>query len=149
MGCIQLALAPLAMTIAGSLFGCASADTSRLDPALEARFRAEVVRHKAANLRFRYSHDAGSRDAGWEDRNASIVVTDSTVYIYKNEKIGLEIAPSSRRFHEVARDHDRVRISSGSGRSRETWSFVPPDSAAAWTTDIRAVIRRSKSVANP
>jgi len=72
-------------------------------------------------------------------------VTDSTVLIYKNEKVGLEITPSSRRALEVSRDHDRVRISAGSGKSRESWSFIPPDSAADWTATIRDVIRRSRA----
>lgn len=129
--------------------GCAPEDTSRLDPAAAQRLTAETVRFRAANVVFRYSHDVRTRDAGWEDRVASIVVTDSTVLIHKNEKIGLEITPTSRRHLEVSRDGDRVRIGAGSGQSRESWSFIPPDSAAAWTTTIRAVIRRSRSVANP
>jgi hypothetical protein len=33
-----------------------------------------------------------------------------------------------------------VRISAGSGRSAESWSFVPPDDAPGWANDIRAVI---------
>lgn len=127
---------------------CGPIDTSRIDPARQARLDAEIIRHRAQNLTFRFTHDVGSRDAGWEDRLASIVVTDSTVLIHKNEKIGLEITPASRRWLEVARDHDRVRISAGSGKSRESWSFTPPDSAEAWTAAIRAVIRRSASVAN-
>ena len=36
---------------------------------------------------------------------------------------------------------DRVRISAGTGKSREIRSFVPPDSAAAWTESIRVVIK--------
>ena len=128
--------------------GCAT-DTSRLTPEQESRFAAEGVVHRAANLNFRYSHDLGSRDAGWEDRVASIVVTAQSVLIYKNEKVGIEITPSSRRYYQVSRDGDRVRLNAGSGKSRETWSFRPPDDADAWTQAIRAVIRNSRSEANP
>ena len=130
------------------LAGCTQPDTSTVEPQREARLAAETIRHRAANLTFRFTHDAGTRAAGWEDRIASIVVTDSTVLIHKNAKIGLEIVPESRRFYDVAKDGDRVRITAGSGKSRESWSFVPPDSAAAWTESIRRAIRRSKSTAN-
>jgi hypothetical protein len=125
-----------------------STDTSRLTPDQEARFAAEGIRFRADNLTFRYSHDAGTRDAGWEDRRASIVVTGQSVLIHKNQKIGIAIEPNARRFYEVHRERDRVRIGAGSGRSRETWSFVPPGDAEAWTEAIRAVIKASNSVAN-
>ena len=130
------------------VLGCKPLDTSTLPPGREAQLTAEMIRHRAANLTFRYTHDAGSRDAGWEDRLASIIVTDSTVLIHKNEKVGLEITPSSRRALVVNRDHDRVRITAGSGKSRESWSFIPPDSATSWTDAIRQVIRRSQSATN-
>src|SRR5262245_63322050 len=109
------------------LLASAPPDTSKLSPGREAQLTAETIRHRAANLTFRYTHDAGTRDAGWEDRLASIIVTDSTVLIYKNEKVGLEITPSSRRALEVSRDRDRVRVSAGSGKSRESWSFMHPE----------------------
>lgn len=128
--------------------GCAQ-DTSRLAPEAEARLAGETILHRAANLTFRYTHDAGTRDAGWEDRVASIVVTRETVLIHRNERVGLEITPRSRRFYEVSREGPRVRIGAGTGRSRETWSFVPPDSADAWTRAIRAVIRGSAGAASP
>lgn len=130
------------------LAGCARPDTRTIEPERETRLAAETIRHRAANLTFRFTHDAGTTTAGWEDRLASIVVTDSTVLIHKNAKIGLEIVPTSRRFYEVARDGDRVRINAGTGKSRESWSFVPPDSAAGWTESIRRAIRQSKSAAN-
>lgn len=114
---------------------CQSRDTSRLTPERETALAAEGMLHRAANLTFRYTHD------GWEDRVASIIVTRQTVLIYKNEKIGLEITPASRRAYDAAREADRVRISAGTGKSKEIWSFVPPDSAAAWTESIRAVIK--------
>lgn len=128
--------------------GCRT-ETNRLTPDLESRFTNEVVVRRADNLTFRFSHDAGSRDAGWEDRLASIVVTKQSVFLHKNEKVGIEIGPASRRHYEVHRDHDRIRISAGSGKSRETWSFTPPNDAEGWTTDIRAVIEGSTSDSAP
>jgi hypothetical protein len=83
-----------------------------------------------------------------EDRGASIVVTDSSVLIHKNEKVGLEITPRSRRYYEAERERDRVRIRSGVGRREEIWSFIPPSDPEGWTTDIRAVIRAARSAAN-
>jgi hypothetical protein len=133
---------------AGPALGCAPSDTSHLTPEQEARFTQEGILHRGANLTFRYTHDAGSRDAGWENRVASIVVTKQSVLIYKNEKIGIEVTPASRRAYQVHREADRVRITAGSGGSRETWSFTPPDSADAWTEAIRAVIKASKSASN-
>ena len=70
---------------------------------------------RADDLTFRYTHDAGRRDAGWEERRASIIVTRQSVIIHKNEKLGLEITPRTRRFVQVRRDGDRVRISAGGG----------------------------------
>jgi hypothetical protein len=128
--------------------GCRPADTSKLSPEREAQLVAEKIRFRAANLSFRFSHDQGTRDAGWENRTASIVVTDSTVLIFKNEKVGVEITPSSRKLYQVSREKERVRVAAGSGQAREVWSFVPPDSAAQWTEAIRAVIKTSHSVAN-
>jgi hypothetical protein len=116
-------------------------DTSRLAPDLERRFASEGVLRHAENVVFRYTHDAGTRSAGWEERLGSILVTPKTVYIHKNEKVGLEITQEGRRAYDVARDRDRVRIGAGSGKSREVWSFVPPEDAPGWTSDIRAVIR--------
>lgn len=126
-----------------ALAACRPADTSHLTAEQEARFAREIVRFRAANLTFRYSHDAGTRESGWENRVASIVVTDSTVLVYKNAKIGIEITPSSRRAAEVHRDHERVRIGVGSGQSRESWSFTPETDPEGWTTAIRAVIKNS------
>lgn len=121
-----------------------SGDTSQLAPEQVARFDAEGRVRAADNVWFRYTHDAGTRSAGWEDRLGSIVVTRQTVLIHKNEKVGIEITPRSRRFYEVARDGNRIRIGAGSGKSREVWSFAPPDDAEGWTRDIRAVIRRAR-----
>jgi hypothetical protein len=122
--------------------GCRQ-ETGRLAPEQEQRFAAEGILHRADNLRFRWIEGAGRRGGTWEDRLASIVVTHQSVLIHKNEKVGIEISPNSGRPYEVHRDGERVRIAVGSGRSAETWSFVPPDDADAWAQDIRAVIRRA------
>lgn len=126
------------------LLAC-SGDTSRLAPELQARFATEGQLHRADNIWFRYTHDAGTRSAGWEDRRGSIIVTRQTVLIHKNEKIGIEITPASRRAYDVTREGNRVRIGAGSGKSREVWSFAPPDDAEGWVRDIRAVIRLARN----
>ena len=127
--------------------GCEST-TARLSAAEEQRFATEGINHRAKDLDFRYTRDAGSRDARWENRRASIVVTGKSLLIHKNEKIGLEITPATRRYVDVARDGNRVRIRAGSGRSQEVWSFEPESDAAGWTDAIRAVVRGSRSTAN-
>ena len=58
--------------------------------------------------------------------------------------MGLEINPRTRRFVQVRRDGNRVRISAGGGQSAESWSFVPPDNAQGWADDIRAVVKQGK-----
>jgi hypothetical protein len=127
--------------------GCDST-TSKLSAAEEQRFAAEGVSRRADDMDFRYTRDAGGRDARWENRRASIVVTGKSLLIHKNEKIGLEISPTTRRYVDVARDGNRVRIRAGSGRSQEVWSFEPESDAAGWTDAIRAVVRGSRSTAN-
>ncbi len=117
---------------------CGASDTSRLAPARDSALVAEGIRFREANLTFRYTDDAG-----WENRIASIVVTDRTVLIHKNDKVGIEITPNSRRVYQVNREAERVRITAGSGRGREVWSFVPPTDAPGWTEAIRAVIKNS------
>jgi hypothetical protein len=122
------------------LSACELGSTDALSTDLEERFNQEGIVRRAANLDFRYTRDPGGRDERREDRRASIVVTKSTVYIHKNDKVGLNITPRTRRATAVQRSGDRVRVRIGSGRSEEIWSFVPPDDPAGWTTDIRAVI---------
>ena len=121
--------------------GACSEKTGALTAAQQQRLDAEGIVRRADDLDFRYTHDAGSREAGWEDRKASIIVTKQSVIIHKNEKLGLELDQHTRRFVQVRRDGGRVRISAGGGRSAESWSFVPPDDAPGWANDIRAVIR--------
>jgi hypothetical protein len=137
-------LAALALASAG----CAE-KTGALTAAQQQRLEAEGIVRRADDLLFRYTHDAGTRHAGWEDRKASIIVTKQSVVIHKNQKLGLEIDPRTRRFVQVRRDGNRVRISAGSGRSVESWSFVPPDDPAGWADDIRAVIAAGTKRAAP
>ncbi len=115
--------------------------TGRLSPEWEARFAAESLLHRADDLVFRYTEGGGRRGGRWEQRLASIVVTPRSVFIHKNEKVGLELTPRTRRAVEVRRDGDRIRITAGSGRSAESWSFVPPDDPEGWARDIRTVVR--------
>ena len=131
----------VAIALAGPLFGCRG-KTGALTAAQQQRLEAEGIVRRADDLTFRYTHDSRRRDAGWEDRRASIIVTRKSVIIHKNEKLGLELTPRTRRFVEVRRDGGRVRINAGSGRSAESWSFLPPTDVAGWATDIRAVIRQ-------
>lgn len=128
------------LAVIGLLSACQE-KTGALTAEQRTRLESEGIVRRADGLIFRYTHDAGRRDAEWEDRRASIIVTRKSVIIHKNEKLGLELTPSTRRFVEVRRDGGRVRINAGSGRSAESWSFLPPTDAAGWATDIRAVIR--------
>ena len=110
--------------------------------------RRRRARRQADDLTFRYTDHPGRRDARWEDRLASIVVTGATVLVHKNEKVGVEITPDTRRRAAVERSGSRVRIRVGQGRTEELWSFVPPDDPSGWADDFRAVIHRSDSEAN-
>jgi hypothetical protein len=135
----------LLLACAAALTTACQEHTGALTAGQQQRLHAEGVVRRADDLIFRYTHDAGRRDAGWEDRKASIIVTRQSVIIHKNEKLGLEINPRTRRFVEVRRDGDRVRLSAGGGKSAESWSFVPPDDAAGWADDIRAVVKAGRS----
>jgi hypothetical protein len=137
---------PLVLALTAALAGCRER-SGALTPAQRERFAAEGIRRQAEDVIFRYTDHPGRRDARWEDRLASIVVTGATVLVHKNEKVGVEITPTSRRDAAVERSGGRVRIRVGRGRTEELWSFVPPDDPAGWADDIRAVIRRSDSEA--
>ncbi len=136
---IRATLAWLLVTAVGAS-GC-SEKTGALTRTQQQRIASESLVRRADDLMFRYTHDAGRRDAGWEDRKASIIVTKQSVLIHKNEKLGLEITPRTRRFVQVRRDGDRGRIRAGGGRSAESWSFVPPEDAGGWAEDIRAAVK--------
>jgi len=119
--------------------------TGALTAEQQTRLESEGIVRRAEDLTFRYTHDAGRRDAGWEDRRASIIVTKQRVIIHKKEKLGLELTPRTRRFVQVRRDGGRVRISAGGGASAESWSFVPPQDPAGGAGDIRAVVRAAEA----
>ena len=118
--------------------------TGRLSAEREARFAAESLLHRADDLEFRYTEGGGRRGGRWERRLASIIVTRHSVLIHKNEKVGLELTPRTRREVEVRRDGERIRITAGNGWSAESWSFVPPADAEGWARDIRAAVRKSE-----
>ncbi len=132
---VMSVLLPVAVAI-----GC-RATTGRLPADLASRFEAESVVRRADDQVFRYTYYSRStRGNRWEDRDASIIVTRSSVFIHKNEKVGLDLSGGSRKATEVRRDGDRVIISAGSGQSKVSWSFRPPDDAPGWTEAIRAVL---------
>lgn len=128
-----------------TLLAC-SPGTGALPAVLEQRFQAEGILLRADDQIFRYTYYSRStRGDRWEERDASIIVTPRTVLIHKNGKIGLEITPATRKSIEVHRNADRLTISAGSGQSRVSWSFRPPEDAAAWARDVRAVIEAEKA----
>jgi hypothetical protein len=132
------------------LLGCGEGSTAILPPDLDARLNREGVLRRAADLTFRYTEAPGRRSARWENRDASIVVTPSTILIHKRSKIGLEITPRSRRQISVEREGRRVRLRAGEGRSEVLWSFEPPDGdVAGWTRDLRAVTKQMKAADPP
>lgn len=136
-------LGRLSLIVALAGIGGCQQTTGKLTAAQQERLQSEGVVRRADDLMFRYTHDAGRREAGWEDRRASIIVTRQSVIIHKNEKLGLEITRRTKRFVQVRRDGSRVRISAGGGASAESWSFVPPEDPAGWAADIRAVLNKS------
>src|SRR5687768_11145176 len=111
------------VTVAGAV-ACREA-TGRLGPERLARFTAEGVLRRADDLEFRFTEGGGRRGGRWEERVASIIITGQSVFIHKNEKVGLELTPRTRRDVEVRPDGERIRITAGTGRSAESWSFVP------------------------
>jgi hypothetical protein len=120
--------------------GC-HGSTASLPADLEARFQQEGVIRRADDQTFRYTYYSRStRGNRWEDRAASIIVTARSIFIHKNDKVGLDLTGATRKATDVRRDGDRVIISAGSGQSRVSWSFRPPDDAAGWARDMRAVL---------
>ena len=119
--------------------------TGKLSPELQARFEKEGITYRADDLTFRRTRVGGQRDSGWDDKRASIIVTRASVFLHVNGKPFVEITPRSTGFYEVHRDHDRIALHAGSGKSARSWSFYPPDDADAWTKDIRAVIKKAKT----
>ena len=119
--------------------------TGKLSPELTSRFEKEGIVHRSDDLTFRRTIAAGQRDSGWEEKRASIVVTPESVFLHVNGKALVEITARSTGFYEVSRDHDRLSLRAGGGKSAVSWSFRPPDDAAGWATDIRSVIKKAKA----
>lgn len=132
--------------LATLVLGACQSSTAALPDDLAQRFQAEGIVRRADDLVFRYTYYSRStRGNRWEDRDASIIVTARTVFVHKNGKVGLDLTPASRKVNEVRRDGDRVIISSGSGQSRVSWSFRPPEDAPGWADAIRAVLAPADS----
>jgi hypothetical protein len=123
------------------IFGACDRSTSRLTSDQQARFQAEGIRRRADDIVFRFTRDPGGRSVRWEDRRASIIVTSASLLIHKNEKVGLEVTPRTRREVSVQRSGGRIRIRSGRGRSEEIWSFEPESDAEGWVKDIKATLK--------
>lgn len=138
VGCLVASLG-----IAFLASGCQK--TGKLSPELTARFEKEGIVHRADDLTFRRTIAAGSRDSGWEEKRASIVVTSESVFLHRNGKPLVEITPRSSGFYQINRDHDRLSLRAGGGKSAVSWSFRPPDDADGWAVDIRAVIKKAKA----
>lgn len=119
--------------------------TGKLSPELGARFEREGIVRRADDLTFRRTIAAGQRNSSWEEKRASIVVTPECVFLHVNGKPLVEITPRSTGFYEIRRDHDRLSLRVGGGRSAVSWSFRPPEDADGWAVDIRAVIKKAKS----
>ncbi len=123
--------------------GCGK--TGKLSPEQEARFAQEEIVHRADDLTFRRTIPSGQRDSGWSEKRASIVVTRASVFMHRNGQPLVEITPRSTGFYEVHRDHDRISLRVGSGKSAVIWSFRPPENAEGWTDNIRSVIKKKKT----
>lgn len=132
-------VAPLVL-VALAIAAC-SRTTGTLSDEQQRRLEAEGIVHRAVDREFRRTHDVGTRDAGWEDMYASIVVTRTSVLIHDGDRVLLEITPRSTGEYDVARDHERLSLHAGRGGSARSWSFRPPDDPEGWADDIRAVIR--------
>jgi hypothetical protein len=118
--------------------------TGKLSLERQAQFEKETIACRADDLIFRRTRPAGQRDSGWDEKRASIIVTRETVFLHVNGNALVEITPRSTGFYEVHRNHDRVSLRAGSGKSALSWSFRPADNADAWTVAIRAVIKNTK-----
>ena len=140
---IRIATIGACLSLALLTVGCQK--TGKLSPELQARFEKEGILHRADNLTFRRTRVAGQRDSGWDEKRASIVVTRECVFLHVNGKPLVEITPRSTGYYDIHRDHDRLSLRAGSGKSALSWSFRPPDDAEAWAVDIRAVIKNAKS----
>jgi hypothetical protein len=135
----------IAACVALALLATGCQKTGKLSPELTARFEKEGIVRRGDDLTFRRTIAAGRRDSGWEEVRASIVVTAETVFLHVNGRPLVEITPRSTGFYEISRDHDRLSLRAGGGKSALSWSFRPPDDADGWAVDIRGVIKKAKS----
>jgi len=126
------------------LFVSACQKTGKLSPELTARFEKEGIFRRADDLTFRRTTTVGQRDSTWDEKRASIVVTHESVFLHVNGKPLVEITPRSTGFYEIHRDHERLSLRAGGGKSAANWSFRPPQDPDGWTDDIRAVIKNAK-----
>lgn len=132
------------LALALSITGCQK-KTGEISSELQARFEKEGIAHRADDLTFRRTHLAGDQDGSWDEKQASIIVTNASVFLHENGKPLVEITPRSTGVYEVHRDKDRISLRAGSGKSALSWSFRPPAEADKWTTAIRSVIKNAKS----
>ena len=131
----------LAPTILLMVFAACRPTTGALPRDLAQRFAAEHIVRQADDQTFRYTYYSRATEGSrWEERDASIIVTRQSVFIHKNGKVGLDLTATSRKATEVRRDGERVIIGAGSGQSKASWSFRPPEDPAGWAASIRAVI---------
>ena|SRR5215813_4501016 len=119
--------------------------TGKLSPELSARFEKEGVVRRADDLTFRRTSAVGQRDSTWDEKRASIVVTHESLFLHVNGRPLVEITPRSTGFYDVHRDHERLSLRAGGGKSAASWSFRPPQDPEGWAGDIRAVIKRARS----
>lgn len=118
--------------------------TGKLSPDLQARFEKEGITHRADDVYFRQTSVGDAGDGSWNERRASIVVTNESVFLHVNGKSLVAITPRSTGRYEVSRDRDRISLRAGGGKSAFSWSFRPPEDAAKWAADMRAVIKSAK-----
>ncbi len=126
------------------MVGC-QRTTGKISPELQARFEKEGITHRADDLTFRRTKVGDRRDSGWDEKRASIIVTNGSVFLHENGKALVEITPRSTGYYNVRRDRDRISLRAGGGKSALSWSFRPPDDADIWTVDIRSVMKNSKA----
>ena len=123
------------------LFVACRQTTGTLPDRLAQRFAAEHIVRQADDQTFRYTYYSRATEGPrWEERDASIIVTRRSVFIHKSGKVGLDLSATGSKVTGVRRDGDRVIIGAGSGQSKVSWSFRPPEDAAGWAESIRAVI---------
>jgi len=118
--------------------------TGKLSPGLTARFEKEGIVRRADDLTFRRTTAVGQHDSTWDEKRASIVVTHESVFLHVNGKPLVEITQRSTGFYDIHRDHERLSLRAGGGKSAANWSFRPPEDSEGWTDDIRTVIRNAR-----